>query len=194
MKKIDQSKVENNVKELIGFYGENTERDGLLETPARVVRMYRELLSGYADDPLKYYKLFTSDGYHDLVTVCNISFYSLCEHHMIPFFGKVHIGYIPNGKVLGLSKFARLVDVFSRRLQTQENITHQLAESIEKNMHPQGLAILIEAEHLCVSMRGIRKKDFVTTTSVFMGKLKDDKRLSEQFYHDISKYSLNNKK
>lgn len=185
--------IEERVENLLEYFGENTKRDGLKETPARVIRMYGELLSGYSENPKKHFKLFDSNGYHDLVTVSNIDFYSLCEHHMIPFFGKVHIGYIPNGKVLGLSKFARIVEVFTRRLQTQENITHQIAEAIEENMHPQGLAVVVEAEHLCVSMRGIKKKGFVTTTSVFNNKLKTDIGLVTQFYRDISNYSLNKK-
>lgn len=186
--------IENKVRDLLSHFGEDVGRDGLKETPARVVRMYKELLNGYDEDPRKYFKLFDGNGYHDLVTVANIDFYSLCEHHMIPFFGKVHIGYVPNGKVLGLSKFARLVEMFAHRLQTQENITHQLAEVIEENMHPQGLAVLVEAEHLCVSMRGIRKKGFITITSVFKNKLKTDNGLVQQFYRDIANYSLKTKK
>jgi GTP cyclohydrolase I len=182
--------VENKVRDLLLHFGEDVKRSGLKETPARVIRMYRELLNGYDKDPKKYLKLFDSNGYHGLVTVANIDFYSLCEHHMIPFFGKVHIGYIPNGKILGLSKFARLIEIFSHRLQTQENITHQLAEVIEKNMHPQGLAVVVEAEHLCVSMRGIKKKGFITVTSVFRNKLKTDSNLVRQFYRDIANYSL----
>jgi len=184
--------IQKKIGDLLTHFGEDVCRDGLKETPARVIRMYGELLSGYNDDPRKHFKLFDSNGYHDLVTVSNIDFYSLCEHHMIPFFGKVHIGYIPNGKVLGLSKFARIVEVFARRLQTQENITHQIAEAIEEHMHPQGLAVVIEAEHLCVSMRGIKKKGFVTTTSVFNNKLKTDSGLVAQFYRDIANYSLTN--
>lgn len=190
MKKVTLSKEELTVRKLLSYFGEKPERDGLIETPSRVIRMYKELLSGYTDDPKRHFKLFESDGFHNLVTVSNIDFYSLCEHHMIPFFGKVHIGYIPNGKVLGLSKFARLVETFTRRLQTQENITRQLAESIEENMHPQGLAVVVEAEHLCVSMRGIKKKGFVTTTSIFINDLKTDKTLADQFYRDIANYSL----
>ncbi|MFA5895068.1 MAG: GTP cyclohydrolase I FolE [Candidatus Shapirobacteria bacterium] len=190
MKKLKQTKEERAIRDLLTFYGEKPQRDGLQETPARVIRMYKELLSGYTDDPKRHFKLFDSDGFHNLVTVSNIDFYSLCEHHMIPFYGKVHIGYIPNGKVLGLSKFARLVETFTRRLQTQENITRQLSEAIEENMHPQGLAVIVEAEHLCVSMRGIKKKGFVTTTSVFMNELKTDKSLIDQFYRDIANYSL----
>jgi len=183
-------KAEQNVESLLKYFGENTQRDGLLETPSRVIRMYNEILDGYTQDESKIFKVFDCEGYSDLVTVGNIDFYSLCEHHMIPFFGKVHIGYLPNGKILGLSKFARLTDLFTRRLQTQENITKQIADSIEKYLQPEGVIVVIEAQHLCVSMRGIRKKGFMTTTSVARGKLKDDKYLIDRFYRDINNYSL----
>ena len=190
MQKTRDVLAEKNVTELIKSFGEDTNRDGLKETPARVVRMYHELLEGYTQDEAKIFKVFDCDGYKDLVTVSNIDFYSLCEHHMIPFFGKVHIGYLPNGKVLGLSKFARLTDMYSRRLQTQENITKQIADAIEKYLNPEGLIVVIEAEHLCVSMRGIKKKGFITTTSIARGKLKRNRRLVTQFYRDIASYSL----
>lgn len=183
-------KAEKNVKSLLTFFGENVNREGLQETPGRVVRMYKELLDGYAQDEAKIFKVFDSNGYHDLVTVGNIDFYSLCEHHLIPFFGKIHIGYLPDGKVLGLSKFARLVDIYSHRLQTQENITKQITDAIEKHLKPEGLVVVIEAQHLCVSMRGIKKKGFVTTTSIVRGKLKEDKYLIDRFYKNISNYSL----
>lgn len=187
-------KAEKNVESLLSFLGENVNRDGLRETPGRVVRMYKELLGGYDQDESKIFKVFESNGYHDLVTVSNIDFYSLCEHHLIPFFGKVHIGYLPNGKVLGLSKFARLVDIYSHRLQTQENITKQIADAIETNLKPDGLIVVIEAQHLCVSMRGIKKKGFITTTSIAQGKLKENKYLIDRFYRDISNYSLKKEK
>lgn len=190
MKNDSLSSVEENITRLLTHFGEDTNRDGLKETPSRVIRMYSELLEGYSKNEDDIFKLFDGNGFHDLVTVSNIDFYSLCEHHMIPFFGKVHIGYIPNGKILGLSKFARLVDLFSRRLQTQENITHQLADSIEKHLHPKGLIIVVEAQHLCVSMRGIKKKGFVTTTSTAKGELTKDNILIDQFYRQISNYSL----
>ena len=190
MEQIDKSTFEHALGELLQFFGENIEREGLKETPARVTRMYQELLGGYQQGDSEIYKVFKSNGYHDLVTVSNIDFYSLCEHHIIPFFGKVHIGYLPNGKVLGLSKFARLVDIFSKRLQTQENLTQQIADSIEKYLKPNGLIILIEAQHLCVSMRGIKKKGFITTTTTIRGKLKRNTQATDQFYRNITNYSL----
>lgn len=174
------------VSRLISYFGEDPTRQGLKETPDRVVRMYKELLGGYSKNPASVFKTFDSNGYHDIVTVANIEFYSLCEHHMIPFFGKIHIGYIPNGKILGLSKFARLVEIFSRRLQTQENLTNQIADAIENNLHPQGFIIHTEANHLCVAMRGIKKTGFVTKTTIKRGIFDSRADLVEQFYRDIS--------
>ena len=182
---LNQAKGRQLIKELLVLLGENTNRKGLLETPERVIRMYQELLSGYAQDVKPVVKTFESRGYHDLVTATNIDFYSLCEHHMIPFFGKVHIGYVPNGRILGLSKFARLVDIYAKRLQTQENFTHQLAKAIEDNLHPQGYIVHVEAEHLCVAMRGIKKQDFLTKTTVKGGVLAKKPDLIDQFYRDI---------
>lgn len=170
---------------LANEFGDNSKRSGLKETPDRVNRMYHELLSGYETNPESIFKLFDSDGYLGLVTAGNIDFYSLCEHHVIPFFGKVHIGYVPNGKVLGLSKFARLVEIYSHRLQTQENMTKQIADAIEKYLHPQGYIVYVEAEHLCVNMRGIKKKGFVTKTSLSSGVVAKDKKYLDQFYRDI---------
>lgn len=181
-----KSQPENLVHDLISSLGENPNRNGLKETPKRVIKMYQELLSGYSMDPKNVFKTFPSNGFHDLVTATNIEFYSLCEHHMIPFHGKVHIGYVPNGRILGLSKFVRLVDIYARRLQTQENFTHQLAEAIDKNLHPQGYIIHVEAEHLCVAMRGIKKQNFMTKTTIKNGLLEKRFDLVDQFYRDIS--------
>ncbi len=173
------------IPRLVQSFGENPQREGLSETPGRVLRMYEELLSGYSIDPSSTFKTFKNNGYKDLLTVSNINFYSLCEHHMIPFFGKVHIGYVPNGRVLGLSKFARLVDVYARRLQTQENLTKQIFDSIQDNLHPKACIVRIEAEHLCVSMRGIKKRGFITLTTISDNRIKRNKHLTDQFYRDI---------
>lgn len=166
-------------------HGEDPQREGLIETPDRVARMYDELLCGYSQDPKLHFKTFPSNGYDELIVIKDIDFYSLCEHHMIPFFGKVHIGYIPNGRILGLSKFARLVDVFSRRLQTQENLTKQILDAINDNLNPKGSVVQIEAEHLCVSMRGIKKKGFITKTIIHSGLLKEGNKSLEQFNRDV---------
>jgi len=173
------------LKELLLFFGENIDRDGLLETPDRVLKMYGELLKGYTQNPADVFKTFKSNGYKDLVTVTNIKFYSLCEHHIIPFYGTVHIGYVPNGKVLGLSKFVRLVELFSHRLQTQENLTNQIANNIETYLKPKGLIISIEATHLCMSMRGVRSDSCVTKTTTIRGSLKNNVASIDQFYRDI---------
>jgi len=179
--------VSGMVSELITSVGEDPSRDGLRETPKRVSRAYEELLSGYSKDPLQTIKLFDSNGFHELVTVGNIEFYSLCEHHMLPFFGKVHIGYVPNGKVLGLSKFARITEIYSKRLQTQENLTRQIFDLISKNVSPKGLIVVIEARHLCVSMRGIKNNGFITKTVLKSGLLKTRNDLFNQFYKDIER-------
>lgn len=175
------------ITNLLRYFGENPQREGLKETPKRMIQMYSELLNGYNMEPPSVIKTFSSKGYKDLITVTNIEFYSLCEHHLIPFFGKVHIGYIPNGKILGLSKFARLVEIYSRRLQTQENLTNQVASALEKYLNPKGYIIHVEAQHLCVNMRGIKKNGFLVKTTVIKGILKNRKSLLTQFYRDIKR-------
>jgi GTP cyclohydrolase I len=174
------------VSKLLSGFGEDVSREGLVETPQRVSRMYEELLGGYSQDPKTVFKTFKSNGYKDLITLTNIRFHSLCEHHMIPFFGKIHIGYIPNGKILGLSKFARLAEILSHRLQTQENLTDQIVCALEENLNPRGLIVTIEAEHLCMSMRGVRKSDCITKTTIIRGLLKKDTKLVDQFYREIN--------
>lgn len=171
---------------MLSLFGEDISREGLVEIPHRVFRMYEELLNGYSHDPKEIFKTFKSNGYKDLITLTNIRFYSLCEHHMIPFFGKIHIGYVPNGKILGLSKFARLIEILSHRLQTQENLTNQIANLLEENLRPRGLAVAIEAEHLCMSMRGVRKSDCITKTTVFKGLIRNNSKLIDQFYREIN--------
>ena len=185
MKKVDSDIVSELVRQVLKESGDDPNRDGLLETPKRVSKAYKELFSGYHEDPNKLIKLFDSQGFHDLVTVSNIKFYSLCEHHILPFFGKVHIGYVPKGKVLGLSKFARIVDVYSKRLQTQENLSRQIFELIWKNVKPSGLIVVIEASHLCVSMRGVKNVGFITKTVIKDGVLKTNPDIFNQFYKDI---------
>jgi GTP cyclohydrolase I len=147
--------------------------------------MYKELLSGYFQDPRAVFKTFKSNGYKGLITLTNIDFYSLCEHHLIPFFGKIHIGYVPDGKILGLSKFVRLIEILTHRLQTQEYLTDQLCNLLEENLAPKGLVIVIEAQHLCMLMRGVKKNCMIKTT-VIRGLLKKDTKLLEQFYREIN--------
>lgn len=175
------------VAKLLVSFGEKTEREGLAGTPHRVFGMYEELLGGYSQDPDSVFKTFKSNGYRDLVTLTNIDFYSLCEHHLIPFFGKIHIGYVPDGRILGLSKFARLTEIFSHRLQTQENLTNQIVSALEKHLRPKGLIVSIEAEHLCMSMRGVKKSDCLTKTTAVRGTLRNKIGLVNQFYREISR-------
>lgn len=174
------------VSALLLYIGEDPARPGLVETPQRTIKAYREFLGGYTEETKKLFKTFPNTGYKGLLTVTDIDFYSMCEHHMLPFFGKAHIGYVPNGRILGLSKFARLVDVYSRRLQTQENLTNQIADAIQTNLHPRGLIVVLEARHMCVSMRGIKKNNFMTKTTVKKGLLDKDEKYINQFYRDVT--------
>ena len=157
-------------KEIIKLLGEDPKREGLIKTPERVAKAMQFLTQGYTQDPKDILKsaLFKED-YSQMVIVKDIELYSLCEHHMIPFFGKAHVAYIPNGYITGLSKIARIVEVFSRRLQVQERLTFQIKECIEEALHPLGVAVVIEARHMCMAMRGVQKQNSVTTTSDFSG-------------------------
>lgn len=174
------SEAEAAVRTLLLWAGEDPTREGLLETPKRVVKSYLELFGGYAESPEE--ALGTTfeevSGYNDLVLVKDIPFFSHCEHHMVPIIGKAHIAYLPDGKVVGLSKIARTVDIFARRLQTQESITAQVADSIQRILKPLGVAVMIEAEHMCMAMRGIRKQGSSTITTTFTGNFKE--KVAEQ--------------
>lgn len=168
------------VQSILDAYDINTE--GTVETPLRVARMYEELLSGYTQDPMDLFKVFDSDGNDQLVLVKDIPFWSLCEHHMVPFGGMAHLGYIPKGKVLGLSKTARLVEVFSRRLQIQERMTVEIANAMEKGLAPtRGVMVVIEARHLCIEVRGVQKVGSTTTTSAVRGDFLTDPAARQEF-------------
>ena len=180
---MKQNQIEENIRELLIQFGEDPNREGLIETPKRVVKMYHELLSGYSKKPKDVFKVFEANTKDSSVTVIN-QFYSLCEHHMLPFFGNVYISYIPQGKVLGLSKFTRLIDIFSKRLQTQENLTRQIADSLCEFLSPDGCVVHIEAKHLCMSMRGV-KREGITKTTVVEGVYKIEPKLLNQFFRDI---------
>ncbi|NNE28796.1 MAG: GTP cyclohydrolase I FolE [Saprospiraceae bacterium] len=154
--------------------GENPKREGLVKTPERAAKAIQFLTSGYYQNAEKILRsAMFSEDYSEMVIVKDIELYSLCEHHMLPFFGKVHVAYIPDGKIVGLSKIPRVVDVFSRRLQVQERLTDQILHSIDNTLEPQGVAVVIEAQHLCMMMRGISKQNSVTTTSAFTGQFKE---------------------
>ena len=167
---IDQEKVEAAIKLLLEGIGEDPTREGLLETPARVARMYGEIAGGMDQSAEEHLSKTFAVASNDLVIERDITFYSLCEHHLLPFIGKCHIAYIPrDGKIIGLSKFARIVDCFARRPQVQERLTAQIADFIEENLNPRGVAVFIEAEHLCMTMRGARAAGALTQTSALRG-------------------------
>jgi GTP cyclohydrolase I len=170
------------IRRLLGELGEDPGRDGLIETPRRVEQSLRFLTSGYRTDidVMLNNALFTVE-YSEMVIVRDIDFYSLCEHHLLPFFGKCHIAYLPNTRVIGLSKIPRLVDVFARRLQVQERLTSQIAETIRTKIEPLGVAVVMEATHLCMAMRGVEKQNSVTVTSAMLGVFRDDARTRHEF-------------
>jgi GTP cyclohydrolase I len=174
--------MQNLVRELLGAIGEDPQREGLQETPRRVEKSLRFLTSGYDTDidAVINNALFSVD-YSEMVIVRDIDFYSLCEHHLLPFFGKCHVAYLPNQRVIGLSKLPRLVDVFARRLQVQERLTSQIAETIREKVDPLGVAVVMEATHLCMAMRGVEKQNSVTVTSSMLGVFREDARTRHEF-------------
>ncbi|WP_298343250.1 GTP cyclohydrolase I FolE [uncultured Algibacter sp.] len=162
--------VKNRYEAIIKDLGENTQREGLLKTPERAAKAMQFLTQGYDQDPVEILKgAMFKESYNEMVIVKDIELYSLCEHHILPFFGKVHIAYIPNGQIVGLSKLPRIVDVFARRLQVQERLTEQVLDCINDTLKPQGVAVVIEASHMCMMMRGVQKQNSITTTSGFRG-------------------------
>ncbi|WEX87316.1 GTP cyclohydrolase I FolE [Sinorhizobium garamanticum] len=171
-----QKEAEEAVRVLLRWAGDDPEREGLKDTPARVVKAYKELFGGYelaAEDVLG--RTFEEvAGYDDMVLVKDIPFFSHCEHHMVPIIGKAHVAYMPNGRVLGLSKIARVVDIYARRLQTQETMTAQIAKAIDETLAPRGVAVMIEAEHMCMAMRGVQKQGSTTLTTTFTGSFQTD--------------------
>lgn len=176
---VDSEKAEQAVKLLLEAIGEDTNREGLAETPQRVARMMEELTAGYEQDAKEHLsKVFESED-AEIVLEKDINFHSLCEHHLLPFFGKIHIAYIPNGKVVGLSKLARVTEVYARRLQIQEQLTNQIADAIDKELNPLGVLVIIEAEHTCMTMRGIKKIGSKTVTLSARGKFKGSLELQK---------------
>ena len=176
------------VKEILEQIGEDPQREGLLKTPERVARMYAEITEGYRTDPVKLVNgaLFDVD-YSEMVLVKDIEFYSMCEHHMLPFFGHAAVAYIPNGKVIGLSKIPRIVEMYARRLQVQERMTSQIAALLQEVLHPKGVAVLVEGSHMCAMMRGVKKSETNMTTRTMLGDFKTDAALRGEFMAMISK-------
>jgi len=185
---VDMEKVSALMLEMIKALGEDPEREGLKNTPHRVSRMYTELLSGYASDPQEIINgaLFNIN-YDEMVLVRDIEFYSLCEHHMLPFLGRAHVAYIPAGKVIGLSKIPRIVDMYAHRLQVQERMTRQIADFLQTTLVPQGVAVVVEAVHLCSMMRGVKKHDARMTTSAMHGAFRANLATRQEFLDNISR-------
>lgn len=185
---IDLETIQNSVSRMLAAFGEDPSREGLLKTPDRVARMYEELLAGYRTDPIAMVNdaLFDVE-YDEMVIVRDIEFYSLCEHHMLPFLGRAHVAYIPKGRVIGLSKIPRIVDMFARRLQVQERMTRQIGDFINELLHPQGVAVVVEALHLCSMIRGVKKHDSRMTTSTMLGAFRTDLALRMEFLDNISR-------
>lgn len=190
--KIDQYNIERvatmatHYKEILKLLGEDPEREGLLKTPERVAKAMLFFTSGYYQDPAEILRsaMFHED-YKQMVLVKDIEIYSLCEHHLVPFIGKAHVAYIPNGTIVGISKIPRVVDAFSRRLQVQERLTQQIKDCIQDTLNPLGVAVVIEAQHLCMTMRGVQKQNSVTTTSDFTGSFMKNPKTREEFMHLI---------
>ena len=187
---MDQESIRQAITDLLTAIGENPEREGLRRTPDRVARMYGELLEGYQQDP----NALVNDAlfevkYDEMVLVHDIEYYSLCEHHMLPFLGRAHVAYLPRNKVLGLSKIPRIVDMFARRLQVQERMTRQIAECIDELLNPLGVAVVIEGLHLCATMRGVKKHDARMTTSAMLGAFRNSLATREEFLANIARGS-----
>ncbi len=171
---VDLPRIERAVREILTAVGEDPDRDGLLETPARVARMYAELFSGLTAEPARHLKKVFLEEYDEMVLVRDIAFNSVCEHHLLPFIGRAHVGYLPRGKVVGLSKLARIVDEISRRPQVQERMTHQIADLLDQELQPKGVIVVLEAEHSCMTIRGVKKPGALTLTSAVRGLFKSN--------------------
>ncbi len=183
MTKRTQAEAEAAVRVLIEWAGEDPDREGLIETPARVARSYKQLFAGYAEDPRDYLEKTFEEvgGYDELIVLRDIRVVSFCEHHMLPFLGRAHVGYLPTNRVVGISKLARVVNGFSRRKQIQENLTAEIAEAIQEVLQPQGVGVIIEAEHSCMTMRGVNTPGSNLITSRLMGVMRDDPRTRDEF-------------
>lgn len=187
---VDLNAVRHAVLSLLCAIGEDPKRQGLLETPLRVARAYQELVSGYTTDPKQLINNAIFDiEYDDLVVVNDIEFYSLCEHHLLPFVGHAHVAYIPNRKIVGLSKIPRIIDMFSRRLQMQERLTRQIAEFLDEILEPRGVAVVMTGQHMCSMIRGVKKHDSNLTTSAMLGEFKQSRELRSEFIMHIQRSS-----
>ncbi|MBK7260215.1 MAG: GTP cyclohydrolase I FolE [Ignavibacteriae bacterium] len=183
---MDRGEMEQVIEKLLKNIGEDPQREGLLRTPHRVAKAYEFLTKGYREDISKVLNdAIFNEKYSEMVIVKDIDFFSMCEHHMLPFFGRAHVAYIPNGKIVGLSKIPRIVEVFSRRLQVQERLTQQIAETIYEALNPEGVGVVVEARHMCMMMRGVEKQNSLATTSAMLGVFREDVKTRGEFLHLI---------
>lgn len=182
---VDREKVEQAIHLLLEGIGEDVNREGIVETPKRIARMYEEICGGMEEDAGEHLKKTFLVDNTEMVLEKDITFYSMCEHHMLPFYGKVHIAYIPNGRVVGLSKLARTVEVYARRLQLQERLTAQIADALMEHLNPNGAMVMIEAEHMCMTMRGIKKPGAVTMTVAKRGEFVEKEKLETMFFQSL---------
>lgn len=182
---VDEKKIEEAVRLLLEGIGEDITRPGLAETPNRIARMYQEIFGGMQEDAAKHLTKRFAVTHHEMVVEKDIVFYSTCEHHLMPFYGKAHVAYIPNGEVVGLSKLARTVEVFAKRLQIQEQMNVQIADALMEHLQPRGVMVMLEAEHMCMTMRGVKKPGSKTVTVVTRGCFTEHERLQDQFYRMI---------
>ncbi len=187
---VDSGRIEAAVVEIISAVGEDPQREGLVRTPERVAKAYREMLEGYRVDPVELLNDAVFEvTYDEMVIVRDIEFYSLCEHHILPFIGRAHVAYLPNGRVIGLSKIPRIVDMFARRLQVQERMTRQIADLLNELLHPRGVAVVLEGLHMCSMMRGVKKHDARMTTSAMLGHFRKSMATRQEFLDNISRGS-----
>jgi GTP cyclohydrolase I len=177
----NREQIEHHLREILRLMGEDIDREGLIETPARVTRMYEEIFAGYSVNPEDVLGVTFDEKHEELVIIKDIVYYSQCEHHMAPFFGKIHVGYLPSGKIAGLSKFARLVEAVTRKLQVQERITSEIADILDRVLKPQGVMVVVEGEHLCMCSRGVKKPGSKTVTSAVRGQFRGDSALRAEF-------------
>lgn len=182
---MDEKKIEEAVRLFLEGIGEDVNREGLLETPARVARMCRQIYGGFTQDAEEHLRKQFESANSQIVLEKDITFYSTCEHHLLPFWGKAHVAYLPDGKVAGLSKLARTVEVFARRPQIQENLTSQIADALEKYLKPRGVMVMLEAEHMCMSMRGVQKPGTKTVTTIVRGAFAEDFQLQQTFFQMV---------
>ncbi|PJC37306.1 GTP cyclohydrolase I FolE [Candidatus Peregrinibacteria bacterium CG_4_9_14_0_2_um_filter_53_11] len=183
----DMNETELAIKKMLTSFGEDPEREGLKKTPERARRAFDKIFAGYGKDPKEVVTTFEAENYDEMIVMKDIEFYSTCEHHMLPFFGKAHIGYIPDGHIIGLSKIPRLVDIFARRLQNQERLTKQIADTLKELLNPRGVGVVLEAQHLCVMARGVEKQGANVVTSAMVGLFKKNLNTRSEFLHLVTR-------